>query len=134
MFEEYDMPGIKMENTIASAGGAKTAWFKDSEREYPGREPKGLILKASVAGRMPARRENGSTAQTVVSLNSSCLLATSPFSRKVLVCSVRGNRLTNEDQARILNWGWGANASGALASVSDWPVFLYKSGFAVSGM
>ena len=29
VFEEYDMPGIKMENSIAS--GAKTAWFKDSE-------------------------------------------------------------------------------------------------------
>jgi hypothetical protein len=26
VFEEYDMPGIKMENSIASAGGAKTAW------------------------------------------------------------------------------------------------------------
>jgi predicted enzyme related to lactoylglutathione lyase len=31
VFEEYNMPGIKMENSIASAGGAKTAWFKDSE-------------------------------------------------------------------------------------------------------
>ena len=31
VFEEYDMPGIKMENSIASAWGAKTAWFKDSE-------------------------------------------------------------------------------------------------------
>ena len=31
MFEEYDMPAIKMENSIASAWGAKTAWFKDSE-------------------------------------------------------------------------------------------------------
>ncbi len=31
VFEEYDMPGIKMENSIASGGGAKTAWFKDSE-------------------------------------------------------------------------------------------------------
>ena len=31
VFEEYDMPGIRMENSIASAGGAKTAWFKDSE-------------------------------------------------------------------------------------------------------
>jgi len=31
VFEEYDMPGIKMENSIASAGVAKTAWFKDSE-------------------------------------------------------------------------------------------------------
>ena len=30
-FEEYDMPGIKMVNSIATAGGAKTAWFKDSE-------------------------------------------------------------------------------------------------------
>lgn len=31
VFEEYDMPGIKVESSIASAGGAKTAWFKDSE-------------------------------------------------------------------------------------------------------
>lgn len=31
VFEEYDMPGIKMENSVASRGGAKTAWFKDSE-------------------------------------------------------------------------------------------------------
>lgn len=31
VFEEYDMPGIKMMNSIATGGGAKTAWFKDSE-------------------------------------------------------------------------------------------------------
>jgi predicted enzyme related to lactoylglutathione lyase len=31
VFEEYDMPGIKTENGIASGGGAKTAWFKDTE-------------------------------------------------------------------------------------------------------
>ena len=31
VFEEYDMPGIKTENGIATGGGAKTAWFKDSE-------------------------------------------------------------------------------------------------------
>src|SRR6266566_2122344 len=31
VFEEYNMPGIKMENSIATAGGAKTAWFKDTE-------------------------------------------------------------------------------------------------------
>lgn len=31
VFEHYDMPGIKMENDIASGGGAKTAWFRDSE-------------------------------------------------------------------------------------------------------
>jgi predicted enzyme related to lactoylglutathione lyase len=30
-FEEYDIPGTKMENSIASGGGAKTAWFKDTE-------------------------------------------------------------------------------------------------------
>jgi catechol 2,3-dioxygenase-like lactoylglutathione lyase family enzyme len=30
-FEEYDMPGIKMKNSIATGGGAKTAWFKDTE-------------------------------------------------------------------------------------------------------
>ena len=30
-FEEYDFPGMTMKNSIATAGGAKTAWFKDSE-------------------------------------------------------------------------------------------------------
>ena len=29
--EEYDMPGFKTQGGIATAGGAKTAWFKDSE-------------------------------------------------------------------------------------------------------
>jgi len=31
VFEEYDMPGIEMKNNIATGGGAKTAWFKDTE-------------------------------------------------------------------------------------------------------
>jgi len=31
VFEEYDMPGTKMKNSIATRGGAKTAWFKDTE-------------------------------------------------------------------------------------------------------
>src|SRR5712691_1994466 len=31
VFEEYNMPGIKTVNSIATAGGAKTASFKDSE-------------------------------------------------------------------------------------------------------
>jgi predicted enzyme related to lactoylglutathione lyase len=30
-FEDYDMPGITMKNSIATGGGAKTAWFKDTE-------------------------------------------------------------------------------------------------------
>ena len=30
-FEDYDMPGLKTVNGIATAGGARTAWFKDSE-------------------------------------------------------------------------------------------------------
>jgi len=30
-FEEYDMPGVTMESSIATGGGAKTAWFKDTE-------------------------------------------------------------------------------------------------------
>jgi predicted enzyme related to lactoylglutathione lyase len=30
-FEEYNMPGMTMENSIVTAGGAKTAWFKDTE-------------------------------------------------------------------------------------------------------
>ena len=31
VFEEYDMPGVAMKNSIATAGGARTAWFKDTE-------------------------------------------------------------------------------------------------------
>ena len=30
-FEEYDVPGMKTINGIATAGGARTAWFKDTE-------------------------------------------------------------------------------------------------------
>jgi hypothetical protein len=30
-FEEYDMPDMKGENSIYTGGGAKAAWFKDSE-------------------------------------------------------------------------------------------------------
>ena len=30
-FEEYEMPGVRMKNSIATGGGAKTAWFKDTE-------------------------------------------------------------------------------------------------------
>jgi predicted enzyme related to lactoylglutathione lyase len=31
VFEEYDMPGLRTRNSIATGGGAKTAWFKDTE-------------------------------------------------------------------------------------------------------
>jgi predicted enzyme related to lactoylglutathione lyase len=31
VFEEYDFPGITMTNSIATGGGAKAAWFKDTE-------------------------------------------------------------------------------------------------------
>ena len=30
-FEDYNMPGINTTNSIATGGGAKTAWFKDTE-------------------------------------------------------------------------------------------------------
>ena len=30
-FEEYDIPGMKMTNSIVTADGAKAAWFKDTE-------------------------------------------------------------------------------------------------------
>src|SRR5258706_14983661 len=30
-FEEYDAPGMKTVDGIATGGGAKTAWFKDTE-------------------------------------------------------------------------------------------------------
>ena len=31
VFEEYDFPGLKTENGIATMPGYKSAWFKDSE-------------------------------------------------------------------------------------------------------
>jgi hypothetical protein len=31
VFEEYDMPGLKTQNGVATGGGAKTAWFKDPD-------------------------------------------------------------------------------------------------------
>jgi catechol 2,3-dioxygenase-like lactoylglutathione lyase family enzyme len=31
VFEEYDTPGLKTKDGIAMAGGAKSAWFKDTE-------------------------------------------------------------------------------------------------------
>ena len=31
VFEEYNSPGLKTVNGIATGGGAKTAWFKDTE-------------------------------------------------------------------------------------------------------
>lgn len=31
VFEEYNMPGLETRNSIAVGGGAKTAWFKDTE-------------------------------------------------------------------------------------------------------
>jgi catechol 2,3-dioxygenase-like lactoylglutathione lyase family enzyme len=31
VFEEYDQPGLKTKDSIAVGGGAKAAWFKDTE-------------------------------------------------------------------------------------------------------
>jgi hypothetical protein len=31
IFQEYDTPGLKTHNGIATAGGAKSAWFTDTE-------------------------------------------------------------------------------------------------------
>jgi len=31
IFEDYDLPGLQTTNGIATGGGAKSAWFKDSE-------------------------------------------------------------------------------------------------------
>jgi predicted enzyme related to lactoylglutathione lyase len=45
-FEEYDFPGLKTQNGIATTGEARAAWFKDSEGNMigivqlpPGAEP-----------------------------------------------------------------------------------------------
>ena len=45
VFEEYDMPGMKTEDGVATIGEEKAAWFKD---------PDGNILV--VAARVPARK------------------------------------------------------------------------------
>jgi hypothetical protein len=31
VFEEYDLPGLKTVNGVATGGGIKAAWFRDSE-------------------------------------------------------------------------------------------------------
>ena len=31
VFEEYDFPGLKTENSVANTGEVRSAWFKDSE-------------------------------------------------------------------------------------------------------
>jgi catechol 2,3-dioxygenase-like lactoylglutathione lyase family enzyme len=48
VFEEYDFPGLKTENSIAKTGEARAAWFKDSEGNTlglvqlpPGADPAG---------------------------------------------------------------------------------------------
>jgi catechol 2,3-dioxygenase-like lactoylglutathione lyase family enzyme len=48
VFEEYDFPGLKTENSIAKTGEARAAWFKDSEDNIigiiqlpPGADPAG---------------------------------------------------------------------------------------------
>jgi catechol 2,3-dioxygenase-like lactoylglutathione lyase family enzyme len=46
-FEEYDFPGLKTIDSIADAGGAKAAWFKDSE---------GNLLNIVQLARVPAGR------------------------------------------------------------------------------
>ncbi len=46
-FEEYDLPGLKTENGIATDGDMRTAWFKD---------PDGNILAVSTESREVMRR------------------------------------------------------------------------------
>jgi catechol 2,3-dioxygenase-like lactoylglutathione lyase family enzyme len=48
VFEEYDFPGLKTENSIAQTGEVRAAWFKDSEDNIigiiqlpPGADPAG---------------------------------------------------------------------------------------------
>jgi predicted enzyme related to lactoylglutathione lyase len=33
-FEDYDFPGLKTENGVATTGGGRAAWFRDSEGNY----------------------------------------------------------------------------------------------------
>ena len=47
-FEEYDVPGLKTVNGIASMGGSKLAWFKDSEGNL-------IVISLPVPVAAPAR-------------------------------------------------------------------------------
>lgn len=40
-FEEYDMPGLKTDNGVATMDNEKAAWFKDSEGNILGLSQKG---------------------------------------------------------------------------------------------
>ena len=47
VFEEYDMPGLETVNSIATGGGARTAWFKHSEStSWPSARPTRLPVDA----------------------------------------------------------------------------------------
>ncbi len=54
-FEEYDMPafGLKTVNSIATMGGTKSAWFKDSEGNILG------IVEMAKAKAMPNKQMAG---------------------------------------------------------------------------
>jgi len=47
-FEEYDTPGLKTVNGIATMGGSKLAWFKDSEGNL-------IVISLPVPVAAPAR-------------------------------------------------------------------------------
>jgi catechol 2,3-dioxygenase-like lactoylglutathione lyase family enzyme len=48
VFEEYDMPGMKSVDSIFTGGGAKAAWFKDSEGNI-------MALVQDLGGQSPPR-------------------------------------------------------------------------------
>jgi predicted enzyme related to lactoylglutathione lyase len=48
-FEEYDSPGLRTKDSIAEAGDARAAWFKDSEGNVLG-----IVQPARVAAGRPA--------------------------------------------------------------------------------
>src|SRR5262249_10365547 len=60
-FEEYDLPGGAMKNSIIEAGGAKTAWFKDTEGKILAGSPRPL----APSGSNPIRRRSGSYVERV---------------------------------------------------------------------
>ena len=66
-FEEYDMPGLR-KNSIATAGGAKTAWFKDSEGNILAVSQRILLIAGAP---LRPRRRSGRSSSALCDLQSS---------------------------------------------------------------
>ena len=78
VFEEYDMPGMKSVNSIFTGGGAKAAWFKDSEGNI-------MALVQDLGEQSPPQRQDR-LALAFAGVAAGCSIARVP-ARKVVTCS-----------------------------------------------